>query len=90
MNQKQQQAFATTLATSIAQAMAGTQNPAKGMSFVQEEAKPAKQTAKLKLTLKEGLSKGGRYRYEVKADTFTVAVWADTKLAKNSSITGEV
>ena len=101
------QAFATTLGTamgnSIAQAMAGVQNPAK-MSYVQAEAtppakkaKPARTAAKQPKATKRNLtfgvvlqpkkSKGGKFVYAFEHGAQKGYVYLDKPLESGSSIT---
>ena len=54
------------------------------------EPKEVKANFSGKLELKEGLSKGGKHRYEYRGEEFTIVIYSKKLLAKGSSIAGQV
>ena len=54
------------------------------------EPKEVKANFSGKLELKEGLSKGGKHRYEYRGEEFTIVIYSKKLLAKGSAIAGQV
>ena len=54
------------------------------------EPKEVKANFSGKLELKEGLSKGGKHRYEYRGDEFTIVIYSKKLLAKGSAVAGRV
>lgn len=54
------------------------------------EPKEVKANFSGKLELKEGLSRGGKYRYEYRGDEFTIVIYSKKLLAKGSAVAGRV